>query len=571
MKKTISVSLGGYIFNIEEDAFEQLNNYLNAIRRQFSAYPDSEEILKDMEARMAEHFQMAGKGGDKVVTALEVNELIKTMGQPQEFGEPGEPRPGAAPEPPTKQKKLMRNPDDKVLAGVAGGAASYLGIDTVWVRLTFVLVVILGGSGILLYVILWIIMPEARTETEKMQMRGEPVTLKQIEQNIKERVSDIKISDTGNRFKNFLSAVFYGIGKIIKAFFWFIRKIAGLGFLIGAAAALIGLTFGLVTILFNQNSPYVDFPIRDFLYGIPFYAALFSAFFVAFIPMIFLLLAGQSLLIGKNFFNRYAGITLLVLWVTSLITGGALATRYAPEIKQKLESHPQYAQATKTLAAKNFSQVDIGDSYYVTITKGPEFSAEATGRQNDLEKIELEAKDGKLTVRKMDDKRICVFCISDEVRITITMPAVDSLFAHGAARVEMKGFNSKNLAIKLSGASRGEIDSSASTTTISLSGASRVQMLGKADSLDLTESGSSRFYGHLYGSKTVKAKLSGASQAHVNASDKIDVTASGASRLYYQGSAEVRESLSGASRVAPEESERPENYGPLQLVEPFME
>lgn len=573
MKKTISISLGGYVFMVEEDAYEQLSAYLEAVRRQFSSYPDSGEIMQDMEARIAEHFQMAGKGTDKVVTSLEVNDLIKTMGQPKDFA--GEETPGtnsSAPLPP-RQKKLMRDSDDKIIAGVCSGLAAYFGFDSVWVRLGFAVFVLLGGSGVLLYIVLWLIMPEAKTETEKMQMRGEPVTLKQIEQNIKERVAEVDTKNVGGKAKNFLERLFAGIGKVIKIFFRIIFKLIGLAIVVGAVAALIGVTFALVAILFNQNSPYVDFPIRDFLQGVPYFVALFTAFFAAFIPLLFLLFAGSSLLGGRPTVSRYTVLGLLVFWAASLITGGALATRYAPEIEAKMETHPLYAQKTKSFSEKDFNSLRLYGGHHFTVTKGKDYSITATGREKDLESLDISVTDGKLTVSDRERNRICIFCMTRDIQFAVTMPDLREINASGATRVEAKGFATTTFTTKLSGASQATLTIQASTTTFSLSGASRVEIAGVAATSTIESSGASRFMGEDFVTQNMHVKLSGASTAYVQAQKELQLEASGASRAYVYGDPTIRHKLSGSSRLIRENGTNYEDSDEFELempIEPAM-
>jgi hypothetical protein len=207
----------------------------------------------------------------------------------------------------------------------------------------------------------------------------------------------------------------------------------------------------------------------------------------------------------------------------------------------------------------------------VEIKKGDEFAVTAKGRQRDLENLEISVENGKLTIHHTSSGRICIFCSSKSIEISLTMPELNSIDMSGATQVRSDSFDADDFLLNLSGASRAQLEINAATITANLDGASRAQITGIVGNLDTDLSGASRFYGQLLETQTAKVNLSGASQAHVNVFQELEIVASGASRVYYSGEPKIKQSLSGASRVAPEESERPENYGPLQLVEPFVE
>jgi phage shock protein PspC (stress-responsive transcriptional regulator) len=190
MNKTISTNIGGSVFYIDEDAYNELEAYLKGVKKHFSVYPDSEEIIKDMEARIAERFLESNKAKvNKPIGLSEVKNLISAMGRIEDF-ESAEPK---KPEQESEaSKKLMRNPDNQIIAGVSSGLAAYFNTDPLIVRLLFALTLLFGGFGIFLYIVLWIIMPEAKTATEKLQMSGERITLGSVEQQLKEGVNELK-------------------------------------------------------------------------------------------------------------------------------------------------------------------------------------------------------------------------------------------------------------------------------------------------------------------------------------------------------------------------------------------
>ncbi len=200
MKKTVNANIGGMVFTINEDAFDALSVYLNTLRKFFKESEGSDEIMEDIEVRIAEILKE--HMGKRVVVDMSDVEVVKsTIGYPQDFETPESEEESQKAnkkhaESGKKQiylgKRLYRNPDDKILGGVCSGLGAYFGIDPVWIRLAFVIATVVFGTGFWLYIILWIIIPEAKTPTEKLQMRGEPVNVDNIKQTFSEEFEGVK-------------------------------------------------------------------------------------------------------------------------------------------------------------------------------------------------------------------------------------------------------------------------------------------------------------------------------------------------------------------------------------------
>ncbi len=195
MKKTIRIHISGFIFNIDEDAYKILEKWLNRISEKYKNEEDGEEIFNDIEMRVAELFEEK-VGNEGVVTQKEVEEIIKTMGQPEDFENDEEPvtenKTDYSKKKSRKQRRLYRDEENKIIAGVCSGLGNYFGIDPVIFRLLFVAGLIIGGFGTLLYIILWIAIPKAETIAQKLEMNGEPVTISNIEKAIKEEIDWVK-------------------------------------------------------------------------------------------------------------------------------------------------------------------------------------------------------------------------------------------------------------------------------------------------------------------------------------------------------------------------------------------
>ena len=194
MKKTLTVNLGGTVFNIDEDAYRLLDNYLMNLRAHFRKEAGADEIVDDIERRISELLAEKLAGNRQVITLTDVEEVITRMGKPEEMDDADEAShaSGAAggygagswtrnEETVKVRRRLFRNPDDKILGGVCSGLSAYLGWDTTLVRLLLFVILIFGyGTLIPVYIVCWLIIPEARTAAEKLSMYGEAVTMENI-------------------------------------------------------------------------------------------------------------------------------------------------------------------------------------------------------------------------------------------------------------------------------------------------------------------------------------------------------------------------------------------------------
>lgn len=201
MRKAIRIHITGYIFNIEEDAYEVLEKWLESVSNQYADEEDGDEIFKDIEMRVAELFH--GKvGKEGVVSLTEVNDVIITMGQPEEFEEeeiPREKKPenkktysGKEKKSRKKNSRLYRDEESKVFGGVCSGLGHYFGIDPVFIRLAFILATVIAGFGPVIYIVLMIVTPKAATVSQKLEMNGEPVNISNIEKSIREEFEYVK-------------------------------------------------------------------------------------------------------------------------------------------------------------------------------------------------------------------------------------------------------------------------------------------------------------------------------------------------------------------------------------------
>jgi phage shock protein PspC (stress-responsive transcriptional regulator) len=198
MKKTLAINLSGLVFNLDEDAYQVLKNYLDSISEHFRNDVGKEEIITDIENRFAEEFNQKRTGSKQVIILADVNEIIKTLGSTEDFPSEKTEQAETAHEentttpPKGAARRLYRDTDNAMLGGVASGIANYFGTDTVWIRISFVVFTFAWGFAIPLYILLWIITPKAETASQRAEMKGEPLTIKAIEEHVKNMVHEGK-------------------------------------------------------------------------------------------------------------------------------------------------------------------------------------------------------------------------------------------------------------------------------------------------------------------------------------------------------------------------------------------
>lgn len=237
MKKNISVNLQGMIFHVEEDGYEILRQYLASVKEYFSTYEGHEEIVADIESRIAEIFYAHLNPGKQVITMLDVQALMNQMGTVSDFEmvepEEEETRSGKAqtdnmpPPPHQEQRRLYRDINRKVLAGVSAGVANYLQVDPLWIRLAFILLVLgvpfTGGFtllGVILYAVFWVALPvnEALPEIPVRKLFRDPVDKK-----LGGVASGIAIyfgADVAIIRLVFLGLAFFGVGLLTYIVLW---------------------------------------------------------------------------------------------------------------------------------------------------------------------------------------------------------------------------------------------------------------------------------------------------------------------------------------------------------------
>ncbi|MDY2588164.1 PspC domain-containing protein [Winogradskyella aquimaris] len=379
MNKTVNINLAGTFFHIDEDAYLKLSRYLEAIKRSFTDSQGRSEIIADIEARIAELFSERIQNEKQVVGIKLVDEVITIMGQPEDYLVDDEIFEDEPQQKKTYQtgptKKLFRDTDNSYIGGVAAGLGHYFGIESIWMRLIWLLLALgSGGTFIFIYLIFWALVPEARTTAEKLMMTGDPVNISNIEKKIKDSIDSVSetvknvdfkkhgekfkeglddltdnISETvksvdfqkqGNRLKSSSQTFFDSIGSILMFFLKVIAKFIGIILIIVGISTLISLIVALFTVGITDA---VHLPGLDLLYvanaaNIPIWLMSMLLFFAIGIPFFFVFYLGLKILVNNlKSIGNVAKFTLLGLWLMSIIglviTGVKQATEHAFDAK----------------------------------------------------------------------------------------------------------------------------------------------------------------------------------------------------------------------------------------------
>jgi len=331
MNKTVNINLGGMFFHIDEDAYQKLTRYFDAIKRSLSKSSGQDEIIKDIEMRVSELLTEKQKSEKHVVTLREVDEVIAVMGQPEDYiiEEDGPTTTNRDFSAPRTTKKLYRDKENGMIGGVATGLGHYFGIDPVWLKILFLVFVIAGfGSGVLVYIILWIVTPEAVTTSEKLEMTGEPVTISNIEKKVREefdnvsgKLKNVDYDKFGNQVKTGAGKIGSGLGDFIMTVFKVFAKFLGVLLIMGGLTILVLLLIGVFTLgtSVSMHYPWQSFVEAGNLTDYPVWAFGLLMFLAVGIPFFFLTLLGFKLLApNMNSIGNIAKYTLLAVWLIAV-------------------------------------------------------------------------------------------------------------------------------------------------------------------------------------------------------------------------------------------------------------
>jgi phage shock protein PspC (stress-responsive transcriptional regulator) len=345
MNKTVNINLGGMFFHIDEDAYQKLTRYFDAIKRSLNHSSGQDEIIKDIEMRVSELLTEKQKSDKEVVNLKNVDEVIAVMGQPEDYIIEDELKGSNTygDSMVRKSKKLYRDKEKGMISGVAAGLGHYFGIDAVWIRVALILLVFAGfGTGIIAYIILWIVTPEAITTSEKLEMTGEPVTISNIEKKVREefdsvseKIKNVDYDKYGNQIKTGAGKIGSSFGDFIISVFKVFAKFLGVILIITGIAVMVSLLIAVFTL---GSSDFIDVPWRSFIEAgnftdYPIWSFGLLMFFAVGIPFFFLSLLGFKLLSpNMKSIGNIAKYTLLALWIIAIAILISIGIKQASEV-----------------------------------------------------------------------------------------------------------------------------------------------------------------------------------------------------------------------------------------------
>ena len=342
MNKTVTINLGGIVFHIDEDAYQKLSRYFDAIKRSLNNSSGQEEIIKDIEMRISELLSEKLLSDKHVIGLKEIDEVIAVMGQPEDYIIEDDSKAESNYQAYKKSKKLYRDKDKGMIGGVAAGLSHYLGIDVVWIRVILLLFFFGFGTGILAYIILWIATPEAVTTSEKLEMTGEPVTISSIEKKVREefdsvseKFKNVDYDKYGNQIKTGAEKFGNSLSEIISTVFKVFAKFLGVILIITGVTVLFFLFVGIFTL---GTGYWITFPWTEFVDAgnftdYPIWVFGLLMFLGVGIPFFFLTLLGFRLLSpSMKSIGSIAKYTLLALWILAIAALISIGIQQASEV-----------------------------------------------------------------------------------------------------------------------------------------------------------------------------------------------------------------------------------------------
>ncbi len=352
MKKTFTVNVNGIVFHIDEDAYNVLNDYLSSIKKHFSKTEGRDEIISDIEARIAEMLQENINGQNQVITIEHIEKVIEVIGLPSEF----EGEEAFEDNNNSKSKRLYRDPDNTMIAGVCSGLGNYFHSDPAWFRLIFVLAVVFGvGTGLIVYLILWIVVPEAKSTAEKLEMKGEKVNLSNIENSIKEEIEKLKdkfndfSEEAKNTFKkksvthksdldniaNLFAQILNIFVRLVLIFVGIVISIIGISVLLAFFISMFEAGWYFLPIEAGYSSFSLD-NLSELILGNNGSNVFFKAGLFLFIgiPLIMILYTGIRLIFGFKRV-RYTGTIVFYFWLAGLLLTSFYTYKVGKEFRQQ--------------------------------------------------------------------------------------------------------------------------------------------------------------------------------------------------------------------------------------------
>ncbi len=548
MKQTLTINLNGIVFHIDNDAYELLQDYLQKVEHNLGSTDDAQDVMRDIEARIGELFtDMLRKGGVQVVNESMVQRVMEQLGGPEAFADDEASDKGQK----TKDegqnataKRLYRDEDNELLGGVCSGLSTYLGIDAVWIRLLFVFFTVFYGAAFFLYILLWVIVPAARTAAQRLEMRGVEPSVGNIEQEVR-RTKDEEPSNKG--------CLRSSISLLLKGFMGFcllftVPVLLFVVFILGCVLiALVGALFGTVPEVITSVLPSHALASNGEIYSVLlFFLFSLSTILIPIIMLVHWLITHfrKHGVVSKRFW-----IITGILWVVSLFGLGGVTIYAGTHNFSTFATDPSdlwddddYATITHFNELDAFHSIIVSGNADIDLSQNPVQSVSMQTTRPDL--YEVEVRDGVLYISCKEHKHPL------DVDFTIAVPEMRSIISSGACSIDGVGvWNVDDLYIQASGASDIDLHVNAKTLNLQSSGASESEFKGTTDHLQINISGAGEVDAFGLQARTANVVCSGAGNVEVSVSEDLAAQASGASKIEYRGNPVLSKSITGGMSV----------------------
>lgn len=418
MKKTIQIYMASTTFTYTEEAYEKLQAYLDELRAHFTDDINRDEVMSDIENRIAEKIT---ERKFSPVTLQNVTTIISEIGEVSHLIEEEQITTKDSQPETIPYKKLYRDSDNSKLAGVASGLGAYFNIEPVLFRIAFIVTFFIGGTGFFTYLLLWILVPKAKTASQKLEMRGQKITLKALKKTIKENGKTISKNSHG---------IITWFEKIAKKLWYLFTKIFGGLMTVGSFLIIVALTTLLGTIILNWDLPFNDLPFKDSSSLKLLTVFLFASYLSVIIPLVFLTILGIKILLKKKITLGGTTFSFIGLWTVAIIITGITLSTIITDYYTYTENNPNFQQITKTIPLDDLREIQVEDMF-INLENGKEAKATLTGRPLSIESVFIKNEDGVLKIKDNGSlkEKVCFFCFNQAApaNITITTPNLSKL------------------------------------------------------------------------------------------------------------------------------------------------
>ena len=564
MKKTITINLNNIVFTIDDDAYEMLQTYLSDIAAHLASDPEKDDIINDIEGRIAELFSEWLNKMKNVINLSDVQQIKDILGNPSQFIDAD----GTADEAPkddtsseqSKKKgkrpfRFYRAPESAILGGVCGGLAAYLRMDVTVVRIIWVLAILvfsmLGGGWFLvpIYILLWIIAPQARTASQRLEMQGEDVTVENIKtelNNFKNYVESENFKQSTKSIGDRIASVFITFLKVVGGFFAGIFSLVGL---------IVGFTLFVVLILLIFNpvvlQGHLMMPGWEFLTQEKSIMLFIALILVVICPLIGLVYGIIRLVSHKRSESKSGFWVLLLLWLAGLFMLISVSGKTIVDAKNlrgetwemSWSSNGEVVDEIRNY--ERFHAVDVSGNFNLTLKQDTIHDVLITANEELLPKIKTEVQNGVLYISSA-----VVLFNTRPITLTVSLDSISAITARGACDLKnVSTVTASNIAINLKGAVEADLNVEVTDVVkLDLTGATKIKMRGTTQTLRINATGAGDIAANELKAQYVDVSLTGAANAKVYASESINVRAKGASDIKCFGNPEkVEKSIGKAS------------------------